>query len=242
MKPRYLFKPVTRWFCENTDFRNALRAAGLDDMSTLSSRQLGDLVTDHRSSWVRRILAGTGEYYVKTYDYPTWRDRIRGVGRNTWLRTSRVRRESAALQWLRDHGFGGPEVLAVIEERHLGLLSRGVLVTASWPGESLDRLLPRLLESQRTELLKALKSFVVHLHRAGFRDRNLDLRNILARTIKAGGETDEGWQLVKIDSPRHRITGSGRDDDALARADWCRLDSSLAQLGLATQVPGLADR
>ena len=67
-------------------------AAGLDDLEALSSRDLGEPITTARSSWVRRTMIGPETFYVKTYDYPTARDRHRGLGRTTALARSRARR------------------------------------------------------------------------------------------------------------------------------------------------------
>lgn len=170
---------------------------------------------------------GDTNIYVKTYDYPSWRDRWRGFGRNTRFAASRVRREWTALQWLSEQGFGGPRVLAVGERRTRGWLCRGVLVTEAWPGESMATLLPQLTEVDRTIVLRELRRFVQRLHAAGFRDRNLDLRNVLAQ------RESTGWSLAKIDSPRHRILPDADPEDALARADWTRLGTSLQKLGLA---------
>ena len=55
----------------------ALEAAGVDSLASLSSRQRGEVVTDHRSSWVRRWTDSSIPFYVKCYDYPGVRDRLR---------------------------------------------------------------------------------------------------------------------------------------------------------------------
>ena len=70
---------------------------------------------NRRRSW----SDGFSHYYIKTYDYPTRRDQIRGIGRNTLLAPSRPQRELRALNWLREQGFGGPRVMAVVECRQL---------------------------------------------------------------------------------------------------------------------------
>jgi hypothetical protein len=86
-------------------------------------------------------------------------------------------------------------------------------------------LLPQLSSPDLTAVLDQLRTFVLRLHRAGFRDRNLDLRNILAR------QGPDGWELVKIDSPRHCIVQNSDPNDALAKSDWQRLTASLHELG-----------
>ena len=218
-----------RWICRTDAFAHDLAAQGISDLNGLSTRSLGEPVTDRRSSWVRRWKTGTNDYYIKTYDYPTWRDRSRGLGRTTLLARSRAAREAAALRWLRAHRFGGPEVCAVAEARTLGILTRAVLVTEAWPGQDLTRVAPGLDERERRGLQAAVVAFVRALHQAGFRDRNLDLRNLLAR----GGDSVRGWELAKIDSPRFRLTRPGRVDDGWAHADWERLIASWRAEGLA---------
>ena len=197
---------------------------GLSGLEALSARDLGEAITDHRSSWVRRVQIGPTDCYVKTYDYPTIRDRVRGLFRTTFLAPSRARREWQALLWLRDHGFAAPEPLAHLECRRYGLLRRAVLVTEAYPGRSLDALLPSLTQPDRDDLLCAVESTVEALHRQGFRDGNLDLRNLLARRLDDGS-----WEIAKIDSPRHRLVSpDAPSHDHGARADWERLSASVA--------------
>ncbi|MCA8966819.1 MAG: phosphotransferase [Planctomycetes bacterium] len=192
---------------------------GLPEFASLGGRELGEPVTDHCSSWVRRLPHASGAFYVKTYDFPTWRSRLAAVGRRplaAW--TSRARREFSALQWLRNKGFAAPEPIAVATWRRCGLLARAVLVTRELPGERCDVLLSRLPEAApRRDLAAAIGRFVAALHASGWRDRNLDLRNLLAL------HGEHGWQLAKLDSPRFRLRAAGRADDRLARADWQRL-------------------
>ncbi len=220
-----------RWIYVAPGFLDRLRRAGLDSLGGLSDRGLGEPVTDHPTTWVRHACIDTIDLYVKTYDYPTWRDRGRGLGRNTALAASRPAREHAALKWLRAHGFGGPQGLAVVEARRLGFLRRATLVTAAWPGQSVDRLLPGLGHQDRATLIADLRCFVDRLHREGFRDRNLDLRNLLARRNLR--EYQREWEIVKIDSPRFRLVAAGEPDDRLARQDRQRLAASLEALGVA---------
>jgi hypothetical protein len=114
----------------------------------------------------------------------------------------------------------------VFELRSLGLLRRAVLVTAAWPGNDLDRLVTELQPAELADLLRTLCDTVDAWHRAGFRDGNLDLRNLLAT------RTSAGWLITKIDSPRFRVARPGLHDDRAARADRRRLAASLARHGL----------
>lgn len=204
-------------------------------------RGFGAVVTDHRSSWVRRAASATNSLHVKTYDYPCTADRWRGAGRNTWLAPSRAHREARALLWLLERGLGEVAPVAVAEWRtprwlgRAGFLRRAVLVTRTWPGDAAGVVLPQLAPPQRTALLDALVAHVDRLHAAGFRDGNLDLRNLLVRP-----GADGSWQCTKIDSPRWHV--SARPRDAAWRADWERLIPQLAAHGSPAWIAALRDR
>lgn len=196
-------------------------------MQAVGSRDAGIPVTDGRSSWVRRLATTKGDVFVKTYEYQTWTSRFGNFGR--WTRpgtTSRAAREFDALLWLGAHGFPAPEPIAVVEVRTLGFLERAVLITAAFAGEPASLLLPALAAAQRRTLALAIGRLVHRLHRLGFEDRNLDLRNLLAKA------TERGWIVAKIDSPRHRRTRAPLDSSR-AEADWARLLPQLEPFGLA---------
>ncbi|MBK8976432.1 MAG: hypothetical protein IPM29_10945 [Planctomycetes bacterium] len=191
----------------------------------LSDPALGTPIATAPTTWTRRLEAGGRTVYLKTYDYPSARDRLRGALRTTWLAPSRAAREWDALCWLRAHGFDSAEPLGVGEWRgRAGWLRRALLVTAAWPGEPLTTVLPGLPAEERAELLVALDRWVTALHAAGFRDRNLDPRNILVR------RDAERLRFAKIDSPRHRLRGAGSRCDRLVRADRDRLARGLREL------------
>jgi hypothetical protein len=129
---------------------------------------------------------------------------------------------------MQNQGIPTATPVAVVEIRRFGLLRRAILVTEAFAGASVASLLPGLAARQRDELGAAIGGFVAHLHRLGFRDRNLDVRNLLAQ------RTDDGrWLVVKIDSPRFVLRAPGRTDDSLAAADWARLLPQLAPFGIA---------
>lgn len=203
-----------------------LARLGPDAWSTLAEPGSGSVVKHARTSWVQRTTLDGNDYFHKTYVYPTRRDRRRGWLRTTWCARSRARREADAIVWLRCHGFHAPEAVAVAEARKLGVLHAAVVLTRAVAGAPLTTVLPRLDPAARDALLGHLKHFVSALHEAGFRDRNLDLRNILVQ-----GSADAPW-FTKIDSPRYRVRAAHRAGDRLARADWRRLHASLAELGL----------
>lgn len=203
-------------------------AASLPAPAALASRNTGQIVVDHRSSWVRRVTTEAIDAFIKTYEYTSWGDRLGNWAKWTapWRR-SRAARECLALTWLRDHGFAAPEPLACFEWRQRGFLSRAALLTAAFDGTAADAILPTADPSQRREIAKAIGAFVVALHERGFRDRNLDLRNLLVH--QGNGQIT----IAKIDSPRFRLLPKGRRDDSLAAADWQRLLPQLAQFGVA---------
>lgn len=199
----------------------------LPPMVVVGSREAGSPVTEGRSSWVRRLTTAGGDVFVKTYEYATWASRFGNLGR--WTRpgtTSRAAREFDALTWMRDHGLPAPEPVAVVETRTFRFLQRAVLVTAAFAGEPASRLLPTLEAAGRRTLAMAIGRLVERLHRLGFEDRNLDLRNLLAKP------THHGWVVAKIDSPRHRLTRAPLTA-ARAAADWARLLPQLEPFGLA---------
>lgn len=186
------------------------------------------MVTDHRTSWVRKLGAGTGTVFVKVYEYASWIRTLRTLGRRTapW-QASRPAREFDALTWLRQHDVPAAEPLAVFEWRCFGFLRTALLITRAYPGEPADLVLRTLDAGERRAAAAAIARFVVQLHVLGFRDGNLDLRNLLLR------RTDATWTATKIDSPRHRIVRPGQTTDRAARADWLRLLPQLESLQVA---------
>ncbi|MCY2958035.1 MAG: phosphotransferase [Planctomycetota bacterium] len=215
---------------------NLLAELGLCTAFELSDKALGVPITTSRSTWVRQHTASTGSYFVKTYDYPSAWSQCRGWLRNTGpLCRSRAASEAKALIWLKGHGLPAPRPVVVLESRRFTLLTMAVVVTTAFPGCSLDHLLPTLPMHRRLHLAKQLGCYIRHLHQLGFRDRNLDLRNLLARELP-----DQSFELTKIDSGRHRIVPPGHAEDRLTRADWARLLPQLAQFGIAAAVRAAA--
>jgi hypothetical protein len=211
---------------------------GFHSLWDLSSPDSGAAVTASNSSWVRRVQSNGIDYFVKTYDYPTIRSRLRGTLRNTGpLRPSRSQREAAALQWFRLHNFPTPAFTGFAEVRRLGWLKRAVLVTQRFPGRDLAALLPSESPSNRDAIGACIGTFVQRMHDLGFRDRNLDLRNLLLADDRSS------LAIAKIDSPRHRLVRTGEPNDRLARADWTRLLPQLDAFGIAAvalRAAGLA--
>ena len=223
--PRVVFASAN-WCSAASDFPNPRR---------LGARDIGEIIVDHRSSWVRKLPIGPENFFVKNYEYKTWNDRLRNWAKWTapW-RQSRAARECAALTWLRTHGFAAPEPLACLESRRLGFLQQATLITSAFDGAAADQILPTADTTTKRDLAAAIGAFVRALHERGFRDRNLDLRNLLIQ------QHNEQITIAKIDSPRFRLVQPGRREDSLATADWNRLLPQLAQFGIADQARNTA--
>ena len=202
-------------------------AVGLGPADRWMNRSVGTPVVDHRSSWVRRHRTSAGDFFVKVYQYDSWGCRLRNWCKWTapW-RPSRAQRECAAYEWLAANGFSSPAHFACFERRQAGFLAVAAVATSRLPGISADQLLADSGPEQRARTARAIGAFVRRLHRAGFRDRNLDLRNLVIH----------GDQVTKIDSPRHRIVRPGGQEDALARADWARLLPQLEAFGVSASA------
>lgn len=215
---------------------SALAASlALPSIRGLGDPTLGEAISTSRSSWVRQVRIGSARYYVKTYVYRGLVRQLRAAPRNAPFCQSRAAREAAALTWLRDHGLGAPKPVAVWEERRWWLLETALLVTEAWPGPDLGILLPTLSREQQLAVGGALGRFVGTLHRLGFRDRNLDLRNLLACA-----RADGSFEIAKIDSGRFRLRPPGATGDRLARADWRRLLAQLEPFRLGQVVRAAA--
>lgn len=208
-----------RWIRRSAELDAALVRHPDASRIGLGVRELGEVVTDHRSSWVRRHRIAELDLFAKTYDYPGLGDRLRGILRTTVLAQGRARREAAALDWLTGEGFPAPSVLGVAEVRRHGWLRRSVLFLSAWPGQRVDHLIVGLGEARRAHLIAATWRFVDQLHEAGFVDGNLDPRNLLARAV------GEDFEVTKIDSPRYRLFGRGKAPARAMAADRARLAS-----------------
>lgn len=195
------------------------------DLWRLSNPDIGVVVTDHRSSWVRLRNFGVIGCFCKTYDYPTWRDRLRGAFRNTLCAPSRAEREASALAWLLGHGFPAPRPLLVVEWRRAGFLTRALLVTEAWPGTDLGSLLPALPEPERSACIAEVQAHLERLLASGYRDPNFVLRNILARRDARGC-----WEFAKVDAPRFVARRSGPATDRAALRTRASLAADLARL------------
>lgn len=122
------------------------------------------------------------------------------------------------MQWMQRQGLPTATPLAVWEQRSFGWLTRAILLTEAWQGQAVANLLTVLPAAAAEQLAAAVGMAVARLHQLGFRDRNLDARNLLARRTPDGA-----WMVAKIDSPRHFLRSPGPPADRAAAADWQRL-------------------
>ena len=205
------------------------QAYGITGPMALADPRLGEPVTTSRSSWVRLHEIGSKHYFIKTYAYLTTWERLRAGLRWTGPhRASRAAREAAAILWMHAHGFAAPKLCGVVENRRMGFVRLAMIATQSWPGRPVDRLLTDLTPREGVAVASEIGQLLTRLHRAGFRDGNFDLRNLLAQRLGNGA-----WQLAKIDSPRFTTVRHGRTNDRRARRDWQRLLPQLERFGLA---------
>jgi len=159
----------------------------------------GTVLKAHRTGQVLKVEAKDNPFgipiIVKVYHYPTWRDRMRGILRNTIAAPSRVRREADNLHRLARLGVNDDLWLAAGESRSLGFLASSFLITRFIDAPSAGQFLEGTTDSlRRLQFCELLGRFVARLHREGFVDRDLHLRNLLF---------DEPRKvLIKIDSPR----------------------------------------
>lgn len=198
--------------------------AALPPAAVAGDPDLGEAVVTHRTSWVRRLATPRGTFYIKTYQYGSYAESLRQLLRRpASVLRGRAAREFAALRWLRSNGFEAPEPIAHGARRRFGLLASGVLISREWPGQRLDEVVLDLADAEYAALSGAVAGFVDRLHRAGFRDRNLDPRNVLVRRDGAG------WRIAKLDAPRFALRAPGAPRDGDAEADWQRLLGGLPQ-------------
>ncbi|MEA3291050.1 MAG: lipopolysaccharide kinase InaA family protein [Pseudomonadota bacterium] len=182
------------------DWAQKLREAGLDPRGDWSSIRPGEVVIESNTTQVYRVPFEGGSFFFKRYRSP------RGKPWRYFLRPSRAAGEWFGLTAFRDIGIPVAEVAAFGEERILGRLDAGYMVTVgvensanledfayqTWyplPAEKRKRVYLQI----RSKLFEQLH--LAHRHRLFHRD--LHWRNILVRT-----HGDGGYETCWIDCPR----------------------------------------
>jgi tRNA A-37 threonylcarbamoyl transferase component Bud32 len=178
--------------------------AGAERVFEAIARAPAALIKAHRTGDVATIAAEDSPFGVATVRkrlwYPTCRDRLRGVLRTTALARSRVAGEAASLARLAALDLQPDLLLAFGERRRRGFLLDSFLCTRWLRVRPLDQLLREERDpAEREAWLTRLGRFVGRMHAAGFVDRDLHLRNLLAGA--------DGL-LVKVDSPFGTIPAS----------------------------------
>jgi hypothetical protein len=189
---------------------SVLQRAGLDSVQGML-HCLGDAVV----AWSRssdtvlvRVPDPPHSVYIKRYHYPTWRQRLRGSLRGTWLRASRAKAEYLTLQVMRCAHIRTVQPVAWGERRIFGFLCACFLVTEAVPGAmSLLQFVQQACadepawcgHARRRELLASLARQVRTMHRAGFVHGAMFWRNVLL-----GPGADGTHQFFFLDSVRSR--------------------------------------
>ena len=182
------------------EWEQALREAGLDPCGEWSTIQPGEPVIESNTTQVYRTPFPGGEFYFKRYRSPAdrpWR---------YFLRPSRAAGEWFGLTAFRGIGIPVPEVAAFGEERSLGRLTAGYVVTVGVRDSvNLEDFAREtwhpLPEEERRRIYLSLRSKIfdqLHLaHRQRLFHRDLHWRNILVIPDGKGG-----YGTCWIDCPR----------------------------------------
>lgn len=130
-------------------------------------------------------------FFIKRYHYPRWRNRLRGMFRGTFFKSSRAHSEFKALRLMRQLGIQAVRPVA-FGERRIGWFVRSCfLITESVPDAmALSGFIQTFSGSRsarsvaiRREILTSLARQVRHMHDAGFVHRDLFWRNVLIRCL-----------------------------------------------------------
>jgi len=178
-------------------YRHELSRAGLNDTEAVL-RCIGDRLaawsrtTDTVQVHLKRNATWTGSVFVKRYHYPSWKHRLKGMFRGTFLFRSRARSEFDALHAMRSRGIQAVRPVAYGERRVLRFLRSCFLITEAVPGAmSLASFARRCAEgggsaiepAARREIITCLARQIRHMHEQGFVHGRLYARNILVRPL-----------------------------------------------------------
>lgn len=139
-------------------------------------------------------------FYRKRYWYPTWKDRRKGIFRNTFFGRSRAKAEFHNLLKLSSADLVKVKPILLGEDRLLRLLRRSFIVTEGLPRTVtltdylISNAFTELSMDQRRMFLAALARWISRLHTRGYKDRDFFARNILVHF------KESGWCFSKIDS------------------------------------------
>ncbi len=166
---------------------------GAEGWSRLLSLRDARVVARSRTSLTEAgildLPSGPVEVFRKTYSYPGFGAKARGLFRTTFGTPGRAAKEATAL--IRLHALGlAPVPVALAERRVLGLLDEAVLAVRAVPGG-------RDLEAADPApgLAAAAGRAAGRMHAAGLGHLDLAPRNLVA-VPRPGG----GWEVFKVDS------------------------------------------
>ncbi|MCU0722521.1 MAG: lipopolysaccharide kinase InaA family protein [Planctomycetes bacterium] len=182
----------------------ALRGAGLAGAAAFLGFVGGETAASSRTtSTVRARAEGFGAFYLKRYRFPSLADRLRGTFRGTLFGPCRADREYENLMRLREKGLPVPEPLAWGARRGLLFRREAFLATRAIDGaERADAFLARLgslPRKDRSAAVRAAAEAVAALHKAGYTDGTMALRNLLLR------KEDGAWKAFKVDCAKGRF-------------------------------------
>lgn len=207
-----------------------LRLAGLDAVAGVYANTAGDVITQSRTSQVRRITVMADGcprvLFLKKYWFNSWRDLWKGMLRGTLLGRAKARREFASLQLLHQLGIGAANPVACGEERQAGWLRRSFLITEGVPDpmpldefirDALPALPPTERGRQRRKLITGLADFTARMHAARFVHHDFFWRNL----ILSGASREE---FFLIDAPKGQLWPPGAELRSRAK-DLATLDA-----------------
>ena len=187
----------------NPSAEEKLRNAGFSTCAAFLDLPGGEAVAKSRTtSTVRAQGEGLGAFYLKRYRFPTLADRVRGLFRGTLFGRCKAEREYENLLRLTGNGLAAPEPIAWGARRAGLLLGEAFLAASAIPdAERADAFLartPPLPRRERTTAIRAAAAGIAALHKAGYTDGSMALRNLLV------ARDGTGFKVFKVDCAKGR--------------------------------------
>jgi len=222
----------------NPEDKDLLKAAGLTSPKNVMKYRPQSLAAMSGSSETFAVdidspSGKTVQVFVKRYRYRSWRARIEGMFRGTFLGRSRARFEFETLSEMNRRGVCVVRPMAYGELRKLGFLKACFLVTE---GESNTKALDRLFDSTASkqsltpELIAALGGHVRKMHDAGVVHGGLFARNILVNDIDKPEDGPSNDHACFLDPDRRGGFFSGSVPQQSLISDLSDLAASSASL------------
>jgi len=177
-------------------YRDGLHACALDRVGDVLTRTAGRVAAWSRTTDTVYVAGADGSpgFYVKRYYYATWRKRLRGTLRGTFLGAHRGRAEFRLLSEMRSLGLPAVRPVAYGSRRVGHFVTACFLITEEVPGARNLTTFARdvttgrepLDDDLRTLLVQRLARQVAELHAAGFAHGQMFWRNVLVRMGPTG--------------------------------------------------------